>query len=133
MIVSTSSSQLERKKDLDPKNMNRTGVLTTNTKASLLDLIRGEEVANKDKIGLTRLQNLLFTFILVGTYMSSLSAMFAKLVTKTPEIQNVADNFPINRFQELGSSALALLFIRHAGYLTGKSIDKQPSTESGTP
>jgi hypothetical protein len=130
---------LESKKDKDPKKVqlrdikNRAGVLVTKAKPSLLDLIRGEEVSNSDKIDLTRLQNLLFTFVLVGTYMSSLSAMFVKLVTQTPEIQNIADNFPITSFPELGAGAVTLLTISHAGYLAAKAIDKQPSETTEPP
>ena len=145
---------LESKKEKDPKqpkdpqnpnriekldeklkkmNMTRVGVLVRSDKPSLLDLIRGEEVGNSDKIDLTRLQNLFFTFILVGTYMASLSVMFTELVTKTPEIENIAENFPIASFPELGSSAIALLTISHAGYLVAKAIDKQPSETPETP
>ena len=128
---------LESKKDKVPEkkefiiNKNRAGVLAVKDKPSLLDLIQGEELGNSDKIDLTRLQNLLFTFVLVGTYMSSLSAMFAKLVTQTPEIQNIAENFPITSFPELGASAVTLLTISHAGYLVAKAIDKQPSETPG--
>lgn len=123
---------LESKKNKDPKDgalagIKRAGILVVNEKPSLLDLISGEEVGNKDKIDLTRLQNLFFTFVLVGSYMSSLSAMFAKLVTQTAEIQNIADNFPITSFPELGTGAITLLTISHVGYLAAKAIDKQPS------
>ena len=126
---------LENKKGKDPKGVvlrgdgtKRSGVLDVKVKPSLLDLVHGEEVGNQDKIDLTRLQNLLFTFVLVGAYMASLSAMFVRLVTPTTVIQNIADNFPITSFPQLGSSAIALLAISHAGYLTAKAIDKQPST-----
>ena len=105
----------------------RDGVLNVEEKPSLLNLITGEELANRDKIDLTRLQSLLFTFILVGVYMASLSAMFSELVTVTPDVQDIAQNFPITSFPELGSSAIALLGISQAGYLVAKAVDKQPS------
>jgi hypothetical protein len=118
---------------LEKMKSTRIGVLDSPNKPSLLDLIRGEEVGNMDKIDLTRLQNLFFTFILVGTYMASLNVMFTELVTKTPEIQDIAENFPIASFPELGSSAIALLTISHAGYLVAKVIDKQPTETNETP
>lgn len=130
---------LESKKDKDPKDVKlsdvekRTGVLVVQGKPSLLDLIRGEEVGNSEKIDLTRLQNLFFTFVLVGTYMSSLSAMFANLAAQTPEIMDVAETPLITSFPELGSSALALLLISHGGYLAAKAIDKQPTEPTKPP
>lgn len=125
---------LDDKKDKTPKQLEsgekRIGVLIMQEKPSLLDLVRGEEVGNDDKIDLARLQNLFFTFVLVGAYMANLGAMFTKLTTLTPEIQDIATNFPITTFPELGSSAIALLTISHAGYLVAKTIDKQPSVET---
>jgi hypothetical protein len=118
---------------LESMKIKRIGVLVSPEKPSLLDLIRGEELGNYDKIDLTRLQNLFFTFILVGTYMASLNVMFSELVTKTPEIQDIAENFPIASFPELGSSAIALLAISHAGYLVVKAIDKQQTETPETP
>ena len=129
---------LENKKDKEPKKDGfrramRIGVLDVSNKPSLLELIQGEEVGNKDKIDLTRLQNLFFTIVLVGSYMASLSAMFTELATlaaKTPDILIMAEKAPITSFPELGSSAIALLTISHAGYLAAKAIDKQPSETS---
>ena len=124
---------LENKKVKEPTTTrleliaNRTGVLVNSQKPSLRDLIGGEEVGNYDRIDLTRLQNLLFTFVLVGTYMATLNNMFATLVTVTPQVQDIALNFPIKEFPPLGSSAVALLLISHAGYLAAKAIDNQPS------
>jgi hypothetical protein len=124
---------LENKKVKEPTTSrfelmnNRTGVLVNSQKPSLRDLIGGEECGNYDIIDLTRLQNLLFTFVLVGTYMATLNNMFATLVTVTPEVKDIALNFPIKEFPPLGSSAIALLLISHAGYLAAKAIDNQPS------
>jgi hypothetical protein len=110
-------------RNLKDENMN--GVLKVNDKPSLLDLVHGEEVGNHEQIDLTRLQNLLFTFVLVGTYMASLRSMFITLVTATSGVPNIANNFPITKFPELGSGAIALLLISHGGYLAAKAIDKQ--------
>ncbi|HTP09014.1 MAG TPA: hypothetical protein VMP08_12230 [Anaerolineae bacterium] len=130
-----SSLILENKKDKDPKQAdlndmtNRTGVLVNKDKPSLTDLIDGEEVGNSDIIDLTRLQNLFFTLVLVGTYMATLNSMFSTLVTVTPQVQDLAVNFPIKEFPALGSSAVALLLISHGGYLVAKAIDNQPSVK----
>ena len=124
---------LETKKVKEPTEVklkdltDRAGVLDNRQDPpTLLDLIQGEEVANRDMVDLTRLQNLLFTFVLVGSYMASLGAMFTQLVTPA-QGQDIATNFPITAFPSLGSSAIALLTISHAGYLAAKAIDNQPS------
>jgi hypothetical protein len=85
--------------------------------AHLYDLVRGEEVGNADVLDLTRLQNLFFTLILIGSYAVSLGAILksAKGV--------------ISAFPEIGQSNLALLAISHAGYLVSKAVDKQPEGE----
>jgi len=142
MGISTSSLVgsgliLENKKSKTPvdtrslKDENMMGVLKVNDKPSLLDLVHGEEVGNHDKIDLTRLQNLLFSLVLVGTYMASLHSMFTTLVTAAPGVVNIANNFPITKFPELGSGAIALLLISHGGYLAAKAIDKQPTEQPG--
>lgn len=82
--------------------------------AGIYDLVSGEEVGNFNILDLTRLQNLLFTLIIVGAYAASLGAML-----KTAQA-------PITQFPEIGAGSLALLAISHAGYLTGKAIDKEP-------
>jgi hypothetical protein len=118
----------KRKKAVEPHNVKVTkGILVVNEKPSLLDLVHGEEVSNHDKIDLTRMQNLLFTFVLVGSYAASLNAMFANLVTATPGVTDITVNFPITKFPELGAGAIALLLVSHGGYLVAKAIDKQPS------
>lgn len=123
-LIQESKKEREPTEDRIRAVNSRVGLLAKADKASLLDLIRGEEVGNKGTVDLTRVQNLLFTFVLVGAYASSLGAMFAQLATDTV-------NSPITRFPELGSSAIALLTISHAGYLSAKAIDKQPSTRAG--
>lgn len=104
-----------------------TGTLVNKDAPSLLDLVHGEEVGNQDRVDLTRLQNLFFTVVLVGAYAAGLGTMFLNLATVAPAGKTIADNFPITQFPALGSSAVALLGISHAGYLANKVIDKQPS------
>lgn len=122
--------QKKEPKDLDLQENKRNGVLEKAQKPALNDLIRGEEVGNCDIIDLTRLQNLLITFVLIGTYAASLYVMFTTLLTVTANVPDVALNFPIKSFPELGSSAIALLTISHAGYLAAKAIDNQPSEQA---
>jgi len=93
------------------------GILTRNTHpqdARLHNLVGGEEIGNKETLDLTRLQNLFFTLVLVGVYAVSLGYM-------------LVDATPISEFPELGSSAVTLLGISHAGYLTSKAVDKTVS------
>ncbi|UCF44001.1 MAG: hypothetical protein JSV99_03515 [Planctomycetota bacterium] len=87
--------------------------------ARLFDMVRGEETSNADVLDLTRLQNLFFTLILIGTYAVNLGS---KLVADAGEICKS----PIDKFPELGVSSIALLAISHAGYLVGKAVDHQP-------
>lgn len=103
------------------------GILVIKAKASLLDLISGEEVGNQGRIDISRLQNLFFTFILVGMYMGSLGTLFRNAVTLVEAGAKIADNFPITEFPAISSTFVTLLAISHAGYLTIKAIDKQPS------
>lgn len=128
---------LESKKDKHPKKVelkkveDRNGLLNTKENPSLLDLVRGEEITNSDKIDLTRLQNLFFTFVLVGVYMANLSAMFTNLASA--EIGEFTTKLPVSQFPDFGESALALLIISHAGYLAAKAVDKEPAEEGEAP
>jgi len=100
------------------------GQLDRNVKpeqARLYDLVRGEEVGNRDVLDLTRLQNLFFTLILIGSYAVSLGSIL------------VSASGSITEFPELGTSQLALLGISHAGYLTIKAVDKQPEEKEKPP
>jgi hypothetical protein len=106
------------------------GVLVMKEKPSLLDLVSGEEAGNQGKIDLSRLQNMFFTFILIGTYMGSLGTLFSTMVTIAAQGKEIADNFPLDSFPELSTSFVTLLAISHAGYLTLKAIDKQASQPS---
>ena len=71
---------------------------------------------------LTRLQNLFFTLILMGSYAGAVGSKLAEVASSlTPQ--------SFAQFPELGASNLALLSISHAGYLAAKAIDKQPEDE----
>ena len=88
--------------------------------AGFYDLVSGEEIGNANVLDLTRLQNLLFTLIIVGAYAASLGASLS------------ASQGPISQFPEIGAGSLALLAISHAGYLTGKAITKEPKPPGTT-
>jgi len=90
--------------------------------ARLSDMVCGEETSNADVVDLTRLQNLFFTLILIGTYAANLGN---KLVSDASTISECR----IDKFPELGASGVALLAISHAGYLVGKAVDSQPEGE----
>lgn len=103
------------------KSEHLSGVLQRNKEpkdARLYDLVRGEEVTNADVLDLTRVQNLFFTLILIGSYAGSLGSI---LVSAAGTISTS----PISKFPEIGASAIALLSISHAGYLTAKVVPKQ--------
>jgi hypothetical protein len=89
--------------------------------ARLYDLVRGEETSNFDVLDLSRLQNLFFTVILVGAYAASLGGYFASQVSHPL----LPANFPLSEFPGFTQSQVAILAISHAGYLAGKSINKQ--------
>jgi hypothetical protein len=96
------------------------GQLFRNTKpddAKLTDLVSGEEVGNADILDLSRLQNLFFTLIIVGSYAAALGTLL------------VNSSGAIEKFPELGASQVALLGISTAGFLGAKAVDKQPDGE----
>jgi len=105
------------KKKREVAEKHSSGQLDRNEKpedARLYDLVRGEEVGNADVLDLTRLQNLFFTLILIGSYAASLGSIL------------ISASGTISKFPEIGASNLALLGISHAGYLASKAVDKQP-------
>lgn len=102
-IKDHSSGQLY--KNTDPKE------------ANFSDLVRGEETSNANTLDLTRLQNLFFTLILVGSYTVALGSYLAT--------QAAIPSFPLKQFPQLGDSSVALLAISHAGYLIAKATPKQ--------
>ena len=94
----------------------RVVAFTSPNQAGVYNLVSGEEIGNFNILDLTRLQNLLFTLIIVGAYAASLGAMLK------------GSQAPITQFPEIGAGSLALLAISHAGYLTGKAVNKEPKT-----
>ena len=74
-------------------------------------------------LDLTRLQNLFFTFVLIGAYAANLGSLW---VSRTAELSASS----ISQFPPIGASSIALPGISHAGYLAGKAVDKQPEGTS---
>jgi hypothetical protein len=116
MIDDTQTLSPEMQKAHASGNLDRN---SNPQQAHLYDLIRGEEVGNSHVLDLTRLQNLFFTFVLIGAYAANLGSL---LVSRAAEIPASS----ISQFPPIGASSIALLGISHAGYLTGKAVDKQP-------
>ena len=111
------------------KQTHLSGVLQRNESpedARLYDLVRGEEIKNANVLDLTRVQNLFFTLILIGSYAASLGSTLLALATGKiiPELVSASG---IIGFPSLHESAIALLGISHAGYLVAKAIDKEPA------
>ncbi len=100
------------------------------TKASVFDLFVSENAGSEDRIDLTRVQNVLFTVLLLIAYFSALISM---LSTVYPEmiVATSAENPGI--FKGLpapGGSFLALIALSHAGYIMGKFSKPDGSTVS---
>ena len=69
-------------------------------------------------LDLSRLQNLFFTLILVGSYAASVGSMMVKSGAEISATQ-------ISQLPNLGATAVTLLGVSHAGYLANKAVDKQ--------
>jgi hypothetical protein len=78
------------------------------------DLFRGEEPGNVAQIDLSKVQNFLFTLILLLAYGFTLGSMFA------------GDTGKIAAFPGLDTGMVALLGISHAGYLASKAFTHTP-------
>jgi hypothetical protein len=87
--------------------------------ASWLDMVSGEEVTNRDRIDVAKLQMLLFTALLVVGYGFSIAQVLA---SATPEITSLP---------AIDGGFLALLTISHAGYLGKKQVGTVMSATSG--
>jgi hypothetical protein len=101
----------------DPDNQGAMDVNKTIADASWADLYLGEEVANRYVVDVSRLQNLVFTVLLVGVYASLLWASLAKV--------------PAGGFAQMpavGDGFLWLLGISHAAYLGAKATPKTPTS-----
>ncbi|MGD0721444.1 MAG: hypothetical protein ABR970_10435 [Roseiarcus sp.] len=87
----------------------------TTDEASWADLYLGEEVANRYVVDISRLQNLVFTVLLIGIYTGGLWVKLAEV----PK-----DGFA--SLPEVGQSFVWLLGVSHAAYLTAKATPKSP-------
>jgi hypothetical protein len=87
--------------------------------ATWLDLVSGEEVTNRDRIDVARLQMLLFTALLVVGYGFSIAQVLASAAPKITSLPAIDGGF------------LALLTISHAGYLAKKQVGTATSATSG--
>ena len=85
-------------------------VYTRPEEAGWSDLFRGEETGNAAQLDLAKVQMFYFTLILVVVYAAALGAVFA------------GNSVRIGEFPALDPSAVALLGISHAGYLTNKAV-----------
>lgn len=111
------------------KSERLSGVLQRNKSpkdARLYELVSGEEFGNADVLDLTRLQNLFFTLILIGSYAVNLGSMLSSLAMGDTAGTECVTASGITCFPPLHESAIALLGISHAGYLVAKAVDKQP-------
>jgi hypothetical protein len=84
--------------------------------ARLSDLFTGEEASNGSALDISRLQNILFTLVLVVVYAVSLGNL---MVSADADLTK-----PITALPSLSIGAAALLGITNAGYLVGKGSDK---------
>ena len=120
-------------------------------KPLLLDLVTGEEIANKDTIDLSRVQMLIFTLIAVSAYAAALSAQMGDVSTlgdipddckkfdylsasyksiKDTEALKTLTKLCVGKnllqgFPTFSEGLLAIIAISHAGYLTLKAVNKK--------
>jgi hypothetical protein len=78
--------------------------------SSIIDIFRGEEQSNFDKVDVGKVQMFLFTLIVVIVYITALIKLL-----QIPKF----DSLPV-----VDPSMIALLGISHVGYLTNKAIPK---------
>lgn len=89
--------------------------------ASWLDLVTGDEVANAGVVDLSKVQQLLITLLLVGTYIFLLVRTFAQASTDIPTLPALSDRF------------IELMALSHAGYLVYKATPKATQTSPAPP
>ncbi len=92
---------------------------------SWFDMFKGDDVANKDSLDLSKVQMFYFTIILVLVYGAALAAMFM-----------AGDPGPpiISAFPGMNPTIVGLLGISHAGYLVYKAVPRdQPPDVSQAP
>lgn len=88
-------------------------------KSSWLDIVTGDEAANAGLVDLSKVQQLLVTLLLVGTYVFLLARLFAHAGGE------------IGGLPELSERFIELLAISHAGYLVYKATPKAAQPPSG--
>lgn len=90
---------------------------TTSDAANWTDIVTGDEVANAGIVDLSKVQQLLITVLLVGTYVFMLIRMFA-----------LADAGGITALPPLDQHFIELMAVSHAGYLVFKAVPKSGTT-----
>jgi hypothetical protein len=97
----------------------RQGLLPMNAApagAELSDLFRGEELTNNSYIDISKVQMFFFTIAMVIGY----AMLLARCTFDAPD--------GLIKFPEFSASAVALLGISHAGFLTIKAAPKTPTS-----
>lgn len=108
------------------------GLLDTRANAALArlsDLFLGEEVASRGEIGISRLQHLVVTALLVATYLNLLLT-FARSIDALSIIrgaQSVTPLFPA--MPDVDATFVALLLLSHGTYLVVKGAATPPKEE----
>lgn len=106
--------------NVPPAQVTALGLLDKRTSpaaAGLMDLFVGEEVANRQTVDISRLQQVVFTLILLLTYGSALASLFA----------NIPDMAGGYTMPPVSDTFVGLLGISHASYLAAKAVPKPPS------
>jgi hypothetical protein len=89
--------------------------------ASWLDIISGDEVANAGTVDLSKVQQLLVTLLLVGTYVFMLVRLFAQADAGMDSLPPLDEHF------------VELMAVSHAGYLAYKATPKSAQTAPDAP
>jgi hypothetical protein len=97
-------------------NVGHVMVRADQTLARWSDIVSGDEVANAGTTDLSKVQQLLITLLLLGTYTGMVVSAIAS--------RNVFDSLPL-----LSTYFVGLMAISHAGYLTYKAVPK-PAPDS---
>jgi len=97
-------------------------------KASVLDLFRGDEGVDWDRVDLGKVQMFFFTVIGALAYMTVLAGW---IVTLTPSaipalVDAAAAGSAVVQFPPLSEGFIAILGISHAGFLGNSAANKMP-------
>lgn len=101
----------------------KTTSIVTNQSASearFSDLFKGEEANNFAILDLGKVQLLYFTLIVIGAYMIAVANMFLNT------------QVAIASLPALDGGVVAMLGVSHAGYLTGKAVNRSGGVETTT-